>query len=75
MKKFAILSIMVLFSASVVMGQAQKTGKVPLKKLEGTMVSEKAKGNFAVDFPNVQNIKWKELAPTMRLCLQKTESK
>jgi hypothetical protein len=58
MKKFAILSMMVLFSASVVMGQAQKKDHSTLKKLQGTMVNEKAKGNFAVDFPNVQNVLW-----------------
>jgi hypothetical protein len=58
MKKLAILSMMFLFAASVVMGQAQKKDHSALKKLGGTMVSEKAKGSFAVDFPNVQNVQW-----------------
>lgn len=36
----------------------QKTDRVPLKKLEGTTVSETAKNSFIADFANATNVKW-----------------
>jgi hypothetical protein len=65
MKKLTVLSMMFLFMASVVMGQESKLElkgeRVPLKKLAGNMVNEKAKGSFNVDFPNVTNVKWQRV--------------
>jgi hypothetical protein len=75
MKKLAILSLTFLFSLSVVYGQTKetekaqikdtkkelKTERIALKKLEGTIVSEKAKSNFKVDFPDAANAQWKRV--------------
>jgi hypothetical protein len=73
MKQFAILTVVFLFAFSVVEAQNQKTEKgkvqaankemksqrVPLKKLEGTMVSDAAKKNFAMDFADAKDAQWK----------------
>jgi hypothetical protein len=68
MKKLAILFMTILFAFSVLHGQPQnseqtpvkepKAKMVPLKKLEGTNVSEVAKRNFIGDFGNLPNVKW-----------------
>ena len=47
-----------LFAASVVIGQATKTAKVPLKKLEGKEINSMAKDNFVKEFGNIPNVKW-----------------
>jgi hypothetical protein len=39
-----------------------KTNRVPLKKLEGTQVSEQSKIHFATDFGNVPDVQWKRSA-------------
>jgi hypothetical protein len=36
-----------------------KTNRVPLKKLEGTKVSEQAKAHFIADFGNMPDVQWK----------------
>ncbi|MGC1391988.1 MAG: hypothetical protein WA816_13210 [Bacteroidales bacterium] len=75
MKKLAILSITFLFAVSVLHGQTQtpdkaktkevkkeqKAERVALKKLEGTVVNEKAKSNFMVAFPDATNAQWKRV--------------
>jgi hypothetical protein len=39
-----------------------KTNRVPLKKLEGTKVSEQSKEHFIADFGNVPDVQWKRSA-------------
>lgn len=70
MKKLAILSLTFLFAVSVANGQTQTTGKenakevkkekkterVALKKLEGTVVSEKSKHSFNTDFSGATDV-------------------
>lgn len=58
MKKVLALSITFLFAVSVVIGQATKKARVPLKKLEGKDVSIVSKNNFATEYGNVPNVKW-----------------
>jgi hypothetical protein len=62
-----------LFTMSLMQGQTKqtekkeiketkkelKTERVALRKLEGNIVSARAKGSFSVDFPNVTNAVWK----------------
>jgi hypothetical protein len=36
-----------------------KTDRVPLKKMEGTKVSEQAKAHFIADFGNIPDVQWK----------------
>lgn len=76
MKKLAIFFITFLFAFSVVNSQTAMTEKykakepkkeirstkVPLKKLEGTGVSVKAKNQLAIDFPKAENISWERTA-------------
>jgi hypothetical protein len=58
------LALLVFISLNSVQINAQetkndaKTKRVPLKKLEGTVVSEQAKSNFATEFGNVQDVQW-----------------
>lgn len=63
MKKLGILLMAFLFSWSLIQGQTKesKSSGKPLKKLEGTTVSQKAKDNFRVDFPNATNPEWARL--------------
>ncbi len=75
MKRFAILSMAFLFTMSIVHGQTKqeekkeikdtrkelKTERVALKKLEGNVVSERAKNNFLVDFHGATNANWKRV--------------
>jgi len=58
MKKVVVLSMTILFAASMVMGQATKSAKVPLKKLEGKEISSMAKESFVMAFGNIPNVKW-----------------
>jgi hypothetical protein len=39
-----------------------ETNRVPLKKLEGTKVSEQTKAHFITDFGNVPDVQWKRTA-------------
>ena len=48
----------ILFAASMVMGQATKSAKVLLKKLEGKEINSTAKNNFVKEFGNIPNVKW-----------------
>jgi len=41
--------------------KVEKSERVPLKKLEGTVVSPKAKSSFASDFGTVTNVQWKRV--------------
>lgn len=73
MKRLALLTMSFLLVAGVAFGQPRKTEKpmvkgtneetqtkmVPLKKLEGNVVSELAKSNFNMDFKNVSDAQWK----------------
>jgi hypothetical protein len=73
MKKFAILSMTILFAFSVTYAQPKNSekgkglgstpeavaNKVPLKKLEGSMVSQNAKNSFIADFGNIPEVQWK----------------
>jgi hypothetical protein len=75
MKKLAILIMLSVFGLYSVHGQALKEEKakiketkkelkserVALRKLEGTIVSEKAKSSFAVDFANAKDTQWKRV--------------
>ncbi len=75
MKKLTILSLVFLFSFSLVFGQTEKkdkekikedkkelrTERVTLRKLEGTDVSVLAKDNFFADFGSVPDVKWKRI--------------
>jgi hypothetical protein len=77
MKKLALLAMAFLFTAGLVLGQAQtkqaaktekkevkkevKSERVALRKLEGNTVSELAKSNFNVDFPNASGAQWKRV--------------
>jgi hypothetical protein len=77
MKRLAFLSIAFLFAFSVANGQIQKTDHsgqkgpnkeqkttmVPLKKLEGNVVSEMSKNSFEEDFGKIPNVKWERLGP------------
>ena len=73
MKKLAIFSVFTLFAFSLMAGQTpksekgqgqetkkeQKAARVPLKKLEGNVVSDEAKKNFILDFSDVKDAQWK----------------
>lgn len=73
MKKLALLLMTFLFAFSVVQAQTQKaekgkvqevkkeqkTERVPLKKLEGIVVSETAKNSFLADFPKASTPSWR----------------
>ena len=75
MKKLAILSLTFLFTLAIVNGQTQKADKekvketkkeqkserVALKKLEGTVVSNKAKIAFETDFKVATNVQSKRV--------------
>jgi hypothetical protein len=75
MKKLAILSMTFLFALSVAYGQNKtldkekvketkkelKSERVALRKLEGNVVSVKAKSNFNVDFNGATNVQWKRI--------------
>jgi len=75
MKKLAVLSLTFFFALSAVQGQTQKTGKeqaketkkeakkerVALRKLEGTMVSDKSKRAFDADFNGATNVQSKRV--------------
>ena len=66
MKKVIVMSIAVLLfmTISTIQSTAQEPKKekksemVPLKKLEGTKVSDVAKSNFMADFGNIPDVQW-----------------
>jgi hypothetical protein len=72
MKRMLIFAMTALFAVSVMSGHAlntdkrtdkdektAKSGKVTLKKLEGSVVSQRAKNSFEADFGNVANVEWR----------------
>jgi hypothetical protein len=73
MKKLALFAMTFLFTAGLVLGQAQtkqavkevkkemKTERVALRKLEGNIVSDQAKSNFNMDFKNASGAQWKRV--------------
>jgi hypothetical protein len=76
MKKFAVLSMVFMFSLSLIYAQGPKTGKaqtketkkeqrserVSLKKLNGSVINPVAKNNFVTDFGNTPAEKWERSA-------------
>lgn len=77
MKKLALFAMTFLFTAGLVLGQAEtkkevktekkevkkemRTERVALKKLEGNIVSDQAKSNFNMDFKNASGAQWKRV--------------
>jgi hypothetical protein len=75
MKKLAILSITFLFVFALVQGQPQKQEKeklketkkevkaqrVALRKLEGSVVDQRAKDNFLNEFSDAKEVTWKRV--------------
>jgi hypothetical protein len=61
MKRAMIFLMTVLFAVSVTNGYANGTGKkhnAPIKKVEGTVVSQLAKRSLPEDFGNVSDLQW-----------------